>query len=633
MPIVTFQPIGKSVSASAGTLLIDCAKTAGVSIDAPCGGKGACGKCMVRVKQGNVDSQSLGTLSKEMVADGYVLACKAVLLDEDVTIETPERTGWDGGKFAESLDEECLIRRELMPSIWEFDPLAIKWMIQVPPAELEDGLSDFDRFSRAIQKEWGPFEVVCSINVLRGLAETLRIDNGRVTVSLVYGDKRLNVLRVEPSDSTLRNFGIAVDIGTTTIAVQLVSLEMGKIVATQSDYNGQITCGLDVISRINYARLPERREELRALVLKTINGLIKKTTSAKGVSPLEICNAVISGNTTMIHLLLGLNPEYIRLDPYTPTILKSLYLTAAEVGVDINPDSWICLSPCVGSYVGGDITAGILCTDLATDSEEVNLFIDIGTNGEIVLGNRDFLMSCACSAGPAFEGGGIDCGMRAALGAIERVEVDPITGLSKCWTVGGTTPQGICGSGIIALVADLFMTGWIDSAGKLNRSKPSPAIEISGRNAYYVLVPAEKSGTGKALRITETDIENIIRTKAAIYSACALMLKQVDMTFNDIACIYIAGGFGRFLDLDKATILGLIPDLPREKFKYIGNASLMGSYMTLVSRNYYQKQIELANRMAYIDLSSDPTYMDQYMAALFLPHTEASLFPTVKPRK
>jgi uncharacterized 2Fe-2S/4Fe-4S cluster protein (DUF4445 family) len=630
MPVVTFQPSGRAINAQPGDLLIDCARKADVSIDAPCGGKGTCGKCMVRVTSGTVDSRSLGALSQELVADGYVLACKAVLLNENVTVQVPEKTGWDGGKFVESLEEECLIRRELLPDKWEFDPLAVKWMVEVPPAGLEDGLSDFDRFVRALQHDWGQCDVVCSINVLRGLADALRTDNGRVTVSLVREDNRLHVLRIEPSDSTVRNYGIAVDIGTTTVAVQLVSLEMGKIVATHSDYNGQITCGLDVISRINYARIPERREELRTRVLNTINGLIWKAAVAHGVSPAEICNAVISGNTTMLHLLLGLNPEYIRLEPYTPTIMKSLYLTAAEVGVEINPDSWISLSPCVGSYVGGDITAGLLCTDLATNSPDVNLFIDIGTNGEIVIGNCDFLMACACSAGPAFEGGGIDCGMRAALGAIERVEVDAATGVCKYWTVGGTKPLGICGSGMIALLADLFITGWIDSAGKLNRVNPSPAIEIAGRNAFYVLVPAEESGTGKALRINESDIENIIRTKAAIYSACALMLKQVDLTFNDLSCIYIAGGFGRFLDLDKATVLGLIPDLPREKFKYIGNSSLMGSYMALVSRDYHQRQIELAGRITYLELSTDPAYMDQYTAALFLPHTDAALFPTVR---
>ncbi len=630
MGSITFLPAGRTVQAESGTSLLDCARLASVEIDAPCGGKGSCGKCMVRIVAGEVDSDSLGALPAESVADGYVLACKTRVLSGDITVQVPERTGWEGGKFAESLDDEGLIRQELLPVKWEFDPLAVKWMLEVPPAQLEDGLSDFDRLQRAVQKDWGDIAVVCSLDVLRGLAETLRADEGRVTVSMIRDTDRIHLLRVEPSDCTVRQYGIAVDIGTTTIAVQLVFLEMGEIIATHSDYNDQITCGLDVISRINYARRPERLAELRTRVLKSINDLIEKACCAHDVDTMEICNAVISGNTTMLHLLLGLMPEYIRLEPYTPTIMQSFYLTAAEVGIAINPGSWISLSPCVGSYVGGDITAGLLCTDLATDTEDVNLFIDIGTNGELVVGNRDFLMTCACSAGPAFEGGGIDCGMRAALGAIERVEVNPDDGVCRSWAIGDTKPVGICGSGMIALIADLFITGWIDAAGKLNREKPSPVIEIAGRKATYTIVPAEQSGTGKALTISESDIENIIRTKGAIYSACALMLEQVGMGFEDLAHIYIAGGFGRFLDLRKATILGLVPDLPAEKFKYIGNASLMGSYMTLISKEYHQRQIDLANRMTYIELSTDPGYMDHYTAALFLPHTDPSLFPSVR---
>ncbi len=630
MPIITFQPSGQTVTVDSGSSLLDCARLAGVEIDAPCGGKGSCGKCMVRITAGQVESDSLGALPAESVAAGHVLACKTSILTTDVTVMVPERTGWDGGKFAEMPDDGDLIRRELLPVKWEFDPLAVKWMVEVPPAQLEDGLSDFDRLERALQKDWGTMPVVCSLDVLRGLAEALRADEGRVTVSMIRDTDRIHLLRVEPSDATVRQYGIAVDIGTTTIAVQLVFLEMGQIIATHSSYNDQITCGLDVISRINYARQPARLEELRTRVLGSINTLIQKACQAHAVDPVEICNATISGNTTMLHLLLGLNPEHIRLDPYTPTIMQSFFLTAAEVGIDINPGSWISLSPCVGSYVGGDITAGLLCTDLATDTEEVNLFIDIGTNGELVLGNADFLMTCACSAGPAFEGGGIDCGMRAALGAIERVEVDPTTGVCQSWTIGDTKPVGICGSGMIALLADLFITGWIDPAGKLNRSKPSPVIEIAGRKASYTIATAEQSGTGEPLRISESDIENIIRTKGAIYSACALMLEQVGMGFEDLAHIYIAGGFGRFLDLRKATILGLVPDLPAERFKYIGNASLMGSYMTLISKDYHQRQIDLANRMTYIELSTDPAYMDHYTAALFLPHTDPTLFPTVQ---
>ncbi len=285
----------------------------------------------------------------------------------------------------------------------------------------------------------------------------------------------------------------------------------------------------------------------------------------------------------------------------------------------------------MGSYVGGDITAGILCTDLATDTEDINLFIDIGTNGEIVLGNNSFLMACACSAGPAFEGGGIECGMRASTGAIEKVQVDPLTGVARYSTVGNVPPRGICGSGMIDLVAHLFLTGWIDPAGKFDRHRPCAAIQVEGRRATYTIASAAESGTGQPILVTEIDIENILRTKASIYAACALMLNQVGLRFEDLRHIYIAGGFGRFLDLENATVIGLVPDLPRDRFRYIGNSSLMGSYMVVVSQDYRQRQLDLARRMTYLELNSDPAYMEQYTGALFLPHTDPTRFPSVKP--
>ncbi|MCU0646299.1 MAG: ASKHA domain-containing protein, partial [bacterium] len=332
---------------------------------------------------------------------------------------------------------------------------------------------------------------------------------------------------------------------------------------------------------------------------------------------------------TMIHLLLGLKPEYIRLEPYTPTLLETPNLKAGEISIEINPEAYVQISPAVGSYVGGDITAGLLCTDIASDSEAVNLFLDIGTNGELVIGNRDFLLACACSAGPAFEGGGIKFGMRAAFGAIEGVEVERETGKAFYWTIGNVKPKGICGSGIISLLANLFLTGWIDAAGKLNRVRSSPFIQFEGRQARYIIVPSEESSTGEAISLSELEIDNIIRAKAAIYSACSLMLRQVGLNFDDLANIYIAGGFGRFIDLEKAITIGMLPDLPLEKFKYIGNASLMGSYLVLISQESRQKQIELAKRMTYLELSTDPTYMEQYTGALFLPHTNEELFPNI----
>jgi len=629
MPNITFTPSGKNISVPTGTELLDAARQAGCEVKAPCGGKGTCGKCIVRITSGEVDSDSLGVLPGASVADGYVLACKTKVVNSDITVEVPEQSGRKGGKFTNAEEDTRLVRRELFPEKWNFDPLAVKWCVDVPEPQLEDGLSDIDRLTRKLQLEWGKKEFIYPLSVIRSVAETLRKENGNVTATIIREPERFRVIDIEPGDTTVRHYGIAVDVGTTTIAVQLIFLPLAESIATRSDYNDQVECGLDVISRINYAKRPERLAELRERVLKTINTLIQQVCESHSVVSEEICNAVISGNTTMVHLLLGLNPEYIRLDPYTPTLLETPYLTAEEVGVEINPQSWVYISPNVGSYVGGDITAGILCTDLATDSEAVSMFIDIGTNGEVVIGNNDFMMACACSAGPAFEGGGIEFGMRAAVGAIELVSLDPDTGICDYRAIGDVKPEGICGSGMISLLADLYISGWLDSAGKLNRDKPSKAVNISERHATYTIATAEETKHGKPIIISELDIENIIRAKAAIYSACALMLEQVGMEFEDLTNIYIAGGFGRFLDLEKATIIGLIPDLPRERFHYIGNSSLTGTYMVLVSQEFREKQMELAKRMTYVELSTDPSYMNQYTGALFLPHTDPTRFPSV----
>ncbi len=648
MPQVIFQPSGLSVEVSAGTELIEAARQAGVEIEAPCGGRGRCGRCLVRIGSGRVDSDSLSVMPAAAVAQGHVLACRTRIGDEAVVVEVPEQLGREGGQIPEE-DETWMVRGELLPKEWQFDPLAVKWPITVAPAQPDDGLSDVDRFMRAIQLEWGRREklpvdsfklfedlksmlidVKVPLGTTRGLAQALRADDGRVTASLVRTGRRMVCVRVEPGHDTASNHAIAVDVGTTTITVQLVDLGAARIVATRSGYNDQVACGGDVISRIEYARRPGGLDELRERVLATVNGLLERACQGCGVDPRTISNAVISGNTTMTHMLLGLDPEYIRLEPYTPTLLEMPYLAAAEVGIAINPDSWVCFSPNVGSYVGGDITAGLLCTDLAAETEALSLLIDIGTNGELVVGNQDFMLCCACSAGPAFEGGGIEHGMRASIGAIERVEVDPASGAPRWATIGDAPPRGICGSGMIDLLANLFRSGWLDPAGRFDRERSCASITVDGKRARYTIVTAEQSPTGQPIAISELDIENILRAKAAIYSACALMLEQVGIEFDDLDQVYIAGGFGRYLDLEQAVTIGLIPDIPRERFRFVGNSSLIGSYMVVVSREYRRRQERLAARMTYFDLSMAPGYMDQYTAALFLPHTDPGQFPSVR---
>lgn len=631
MPIITFKPSGKTVTVPDGTELLDAAREADISIDSPCGGKGTCGKCIVRIVSGEVDFENQGVLTAAAVAKGFILTCKTKVKGSPVTIEIPEQSDKESGQFIDETNDIGVDRKYYFSN--KQGPLTGKFFIDVPLPQLEDGLSDLDRLICSVQELKGEKEVRVPLPVIREIAGTLRAENGKVTVSLTETPGYVHISRIEPGESTYGNWGIAVDIGTTTVAIQLVDLVTAEVLSTRTDYNAQIQCGLDVISRINYAQKPERLDELRRLVLETVNGLIHQVCSGNDIAPDVVGSAAISGNTTMVHLLLGLPPEHIRLEPYTPTILAAPFLNAGETGISIHAHAPVHISPSVGSYVGGDITAGLLCTEIAAGTGGINLFLDIGTNGELVIGNQDFLVTCACSAGPAFEGGGIGSGMRAALGAIENVDIDPQNGTPICHTIGSVPSRGICGTGMISLLANLFLTGWLDPAGKLNRSKPCPAIEINGRQARYILVPAEESGTGKAIIINETDIENIIRAKAAIYSACALMLEQVGMRFDALANIYIAGGFGRFLDIEKAVTIGLLPDLPRERYRYIGNSSLMGSYLVLVSGEYRNRQQELARRMTYMELSTEPNYMNQYTGALFLPHTDTTQFPSINSRK
>jgi len=624
MPTVRFLPMGIASDVPAGTLVSDAARQVDILVDLPCGGKGTCGKCMVRVSSGEVEGSPATRLTEEETAAGFVLACQSSIR-EDVEIVIPERLSGS----IQSADDSIDLLNGHAVKVTVLSPPARQVCIQVPGPGKEDGLSDLDRLKKSLKPEFQDKDIDCPLSVIRKVANVLRADNGKATLTVSEGNGKVRLIDIESGFGGYRNLGIAVDLGTTTISVELMDLAAGKVLSTRSGYNDQIHCGLDVISRINYASKPERLDDLRLHALRSINRLVGEALEDARVQKEEVSCCRISGNTVMTHLLLGLKPEYIRLEPYTPTVLEVPSVSASDLGLDILPDALVTLSPCIGSYVGGDITAGMLVTDLAQDREEVSLFIDIGTNGEIVVGNRDFLMTCACSAGPAFEGGGIDCGMRATTGAIDHVTIDRGTGRAVYTTIGDGAPAGICGSGLIDLVAGLFLAGRLDSSGKFNRADTGPFLRINGRRAGFTVAAGEETVTGRPITISETDIENLMRAKAAIYSAAALLLGQVGITFQDLSAFFIAGGFGRFLNFDNAVALGLLPDIPRAKFQYVGNASLQGSGLCLLSQSFRETQSRLAGRMTYIDLSTFPGYMDQYTAALFLPHTELHLFPGV----
>lgn len=622
MPAVSFLPFKKTVEVEPGTDLLEAARRAGVPIDAQCGGEGICGRCLVRIVEGDA-SLDPPEPAEEAREEGLVRACKTRAADAPLLVELPaaplslEIIGQSDG----DLDE--------LPALRPSGALAESVDLELSPPQPDDGMSDLDRLLRELGKIFPDTKTV-PVGVLRSMADVLRADGGRIAATCSAPDPERRIVRLRPASAKRPPCGVAVDLGTTTVSVLLVDLESGSVIAGRNGYNRQIPCGADVISRINYAGRPGGLEELRSRALGAINDLVGEACARTGIEPEEIDAAVVSGNTVMSHLLLGLSPEHLRLAPYTPTLLDIPGFSAVEIGLSINPSAPVRLSPCAGSYVGGDITAGVLTADFGAGTQGVSLFIDIGTNGELVIGNSEFLMACACSAGPAFEGGGIACGMRAAPGAIARVTVDEDSGLPGYSVIGDRAPRGICGSGMITLLAELFTKGWLDNSGRLVRDRPCERIREQGRRASYIIVPGE--GGGREIALTESEIESILRAKAAVYSACSLLLSHLGMQPKDLSRVYVAGGFGRQLDLEAAIGIGLLPDLPAERFVYLGNASLTGSYMLLLSGQKREMQRALWRRMTYIDLSGEPSYMDHYTAALFLPHTDFARFPSVMKR-
>lgn len=617
MPKVTFRPGEIMVEVAAGDSLLEAARQAGIDIDAPCGGRGTCGRCRVQVLSGTVET-SVPVTDKKLREDGWVLICCAKAMDSDLVISTFYDAEAEQGKFSDQPRDLDSIDPTLLPTD-KTGFLSRTVTISVAEPSAGDGLSDLDRFSAAMMKQPDIDDVTLSITAMRELPLALRENGGQASVVYFMDDSRAQITNIT-SDAAAKRYGVAVDIGTTTVAVSLVDAD-GSILGVKTGYNAQVACGLDVISRINYAGKPQRLAELREKILGSIASITAALCDVHGVAQTQIMSASVAANTVMVHLLLGIPPEYIRLDPYVPAVYALPLLRAGEIGLPLHPDAPVYIAPSVGSYVGGDITSGILCTSLCTDSEALCLFIDIGTNGEIVLGSGEFLISCACSAGPAFEGGGIKCGMRASNGAIERVSIDADTGLPMLKVIGDCQPRGICGSGMISLVAELLRKGLLDPSGKFSQ-KPCDAVV----DKRYVLFDQETDDEHIVISVGESDIANIIRAKAAIFSACRTMLASLCLEFGDVERIYISGGFGRYLDIDDAKTIGLVPNLPRESFEFIGNTSLLGAYMTLVSPEHRAREAETAQRMTYIDLSTEPSYMDEYMGALFLPHTDMRLF-------
>jgi uncharacterized 2Fe-2S/4Fe-4S cluster protein (DUF4445 family) len=442
---------------------------------------------------------------------------------------------------------------------------------------------------------------------------------------------KTRLINVQPGDTTGRSFAIAMDIGTTTIYGQVIDLISGDVLAEYGDFNGQISYGEDVISRIVYAEKPGGLQRLHEVVMNTINKVLDKIIKQSGIDHEDLSTITLAGNTTMTQLLLKINPRSIRRSPYVPAATLYPPTRAKDLGMAVGDHVSALVYPAVSSYVGGDIVAGVMGAGIYR-AEKLTLYLDVGTNAEIVIGNKDWLACAACSAGPAFEGGGLKYGMRAEKGAIEDFSIDPITYEPMIITVGNVRPKGICGSGLITMVATMFEIGIINNLGKFNRDLETERIR-EGDGAYeYVLAWKEETQIDRDVTLTEIDIENLIRAKGAIYSGCMTLLTEVGMNLQDIEHIILAGGFGSYVDLEKAMVIGLLPEMDPAKVTFIGNGSLMGARMSSLTNRIRKDVVEVTHKMTNFELSDTASYMDNYIAALFLPHTDINQFPKLKAR-
>lgn len=634
---ITFKPYEITIDVEEGENLLRAALEAGVHINASCGGEGVCGKCKILLESGDLDTTRSALLSDDEWSLGYRQACQS-RVTTDVVVRIPPES---------LLDRRTLIRRRagisLRPSPIDlaalkaeglYNPAFRKKFVKLPPPTLADNINDLSRLEEGLSHQHAVDGLTLDFFLLHKLARVMRADNFQVTATLDFSRRRYrlpHLVNVEPGDTTGRHFALAVDIGTTTVWVQLLDLAQGEIIGQAADYNAQLSYGDDVITRIIYSQKEQGLQKLQKSVTATINQVMHRLLKKHQLAEDEISHITVAGNTTMNHLFYAIDPKYIRLAPYIPTACSIPLVRARDLGLEVPPHVFLYSVGCVSSYVGGDIVAGVLASGIYKDPK-LTLYIDIGTNGEIVIGNQQWLACAACSAGPAFEGGGIRFGMRATSGAIEDVSINPDTYEPMLITIDMVKPKGICGSGLINLLAALMEADLITPNGKFRDDLPTPRIRLGDSGREYVLAMAPDTQTGQDLSVSEADIDNLMRAKGAMFAGYLTLLENVGLRLQDVEQVILAGAFGNFINIDNAIAIGLLPDLPREHFHFVGNGSLQGATLLAFSRDLLTEERRVANMMTNFELSETPGYMNQYIAALFLPHTQMEYFPTVNER-
>jgi uncharacterized 2Fe-2S/4Fe-4S cluster protein (DUF4445 family) len=634
---LTFKPYDLTIEVPAGENLLRAAVAAGVHINASCGGEGVCGKCKILLESGELETTRSGLLSNEEWDLGYRQACQSWVRGDVVVRIPPESL----------LDRRTLTRRRggiglrsspidlaALKAAGLYNPAFQKKFVKLPAASLADNVCDLSRLENGLARQHGLDNLAHDFFMLRKLAGVMRQEDFQVTATLDFAQRlsrKPRVVNLEPGDTREQHYALAVDIGTTTVWVQLLDLARGEILGNAADYNAQMSYGDDVITRIVYSQKEQGLQKLQRSVVATINQVMHRVLKRHKLSVSEISHLTVAANTTMTHLFYGIDPKFIRLTPYTPAVCHFPPVRARDLGLELPEHVFIYCVSSVSSYVGGDIVAGVLGSGIYKDPK-LTLYIDIGTNGEIVIGNQQWLACAACSAGPAFEGGGIKFGMRATAGAIEEASINPQTYEPMIITIDMVKPKGICGSGLINLMAALMEADIILPNGKFRDDLDTPRIRMGDSGREYVLAMAPDTQGGQDITLSEADIDNLMRAKGAMFAGYLTLLENVGLRLQDLEQVILAGAFGQFINIENAIAIGLLPDLPREQYHFVGNGSLQGATLLAFSRELLEEERRMADMMTNFELSETPGYMNQYIAALFLPHTQMEYFPSVNER-
>lgn len=605
---VLLNPINHELSAEVGDILLDRMREEGIHIESLCGGKGLCGKCKVILEKGRVEKRSIGSdklLSMEEIEQGYYLACMVRLI-EDCTFTIPTESRIENPKILLSAELE----------IPEIKTSTSKYLVELH--NKGNGLLTYSHLNLQGYHGTAP-------RVPEGVYDKIRSITGNILTATVTKTRgHPEIINVESGDTTSRNYGLAIDIGTTTIVAVLADLLSGEILSTSSGLNKQITFGEDLVTRVAVSGKKGGLKKLQKAVVNSINEVVAGLYSQAKVDPSEITDVCVGGNTVMDHLFAGLDSTYLEIANIDvsrdPIIVKG-----SNVGLNINPEAYVYCIPNVSRYLGGDAVADVITSGVYT-SEETSLVVDLGTNGEIIFGNNKWLFSCSCASGPAFEGEGIRHGMRAAIGGIEHVELDKATKKANLSVIGNVAPKGICGSGLIDLLAEIYRVGVMDFAGKLIPSAPN--VRQGNWGLEYIVAPAEETGIGKDIVLTQADLDYVIDSKAAACGAITVLMKKLKVSVYDVKNVYLAGAFGTYTSIESATRLGIFPEFPNAKYHNIGNGSLSGAYSTLMSMDKRREASEVAKRMLYVDLLVDNEFIEEYSKALYIPG-DKGYFPSL----